>query len=91
MINLHVAFSPYDNVMHLNIYLNLYGAFFIIINLVRPLEVEIVFNNNMPLSADRKYEVQCEAIGSRPPSLLTWWMAGIPLLAQPAKVNLLFA
>lgn len=53
---------------------------------VRPLEVEILFNNQ-PLSADRQYEVECQAIGSRPPSVITWWMNEIALVAQPTKVN----
>lgn len=57
--------------------------------LVRPLEVEILFNNQ-PLSADRQYEVECQAIGSRPPSVITWWMNGIALVAQPTKVNWFF-
>lgn len=56
---------------------------------VRPLEVEILFNNQ-PLSADRQYEVECQAIGSRPPSVITWWMNGIALVAQPTKVNWFF-
>lgn len=53
---------------------------------VRPLEVNILFNNQ-PLSADRQYEVQCEAIGSRPPSIITWWMNNIALVALPSKVS----
>lgn len=53
---------------------------------VRPLEVEILFSNQ-PLSADRQYEVECQAIGSRPPSVITWWMDGIALVAQPTKVS----
>lgn len=53
---------------------------------MRPLHVEILFNNQ-PLSADRQYEIECEAIGSRPPSVITWWMNGIALVAQPSKVE----
>lgn len=56
---------------------------------MRPLEVEILFNNQ-PLSADRQYEVECQAIGSRPPSVITWWMNGMALVAQPTKVILFF-
>jgi hypothetical protein len=56
------------------------------IRAVRPLEVDILFNNQ-PLSADRQYEVQCQAIGSRPPSIITWWMNGVALVAQPSKVS----
>lgn len=40
--------------------------------------MEILFSNQ-PLSADRNYEVQCQAIGSRPPAKLTWWMGGMEL------------
>lgn len=53
---------------------------------VRPLEVYILFNNQ-PLSADRQYEVQCQTTGSRPPSIITWWMNGVALVAQPSKVS----
>ena len=54
---------------------------------VRPLEVNILFNSQ-PLSADRQYEVQCEAIGSRPPSVITWWMNNnLALVALPSKVS----
>lgn len=53
---------------------------------VRPLEVEILFNNQ-PLSADRQYEVQCQTIGSRPPSVITWWMGGMAIVALPTKVR----
>lgn len=42
---------------------------------MRPLEVEILFANQ-PLSADRKYEIQCDAYGSRPAAKITWWMGG---------------
>ena len=61
----------------------LYNSFFFT---VRPLEVEILFNNQ-PLSADRQYEVQCQTIGSRPPSVITWWMGGMAIVALPTKVR----
>ncbi|CRK98676.1 CLUMA_CG011994, isoform A [Clunio marinus] len=65
----------------------LHGEFtFLLSFLVRPLEVEIMFNNQ-PLSADRQYEVECQAIGSRPPSVITWWMNGVALVAQPTKTS----
>ncbi|XP_055377463.1 uncharacterized protein LOC129609527 isoform X2 [Condylostylus longicornis] len=47
---------------------------------LRPLQVEISFNNQ-PMSADRKYEIECQAIGSRPPAKITWWMDNTELLA----------
>lgn len=54
---------------------------------VRPLHVEILFNNQ-PLSAERQYEIECQAIGSRPPSIITWWMNGVALVALPSKVRI---
>lgn len=56
------------------------------LNQVRALEVDILFSNQ-PLSADRQYEVQCQTTGSRPPSIITWWMNGVALVAQPSKVS----
>lgn len=55
---------------------------------VRPLSVDILFNNQ-PLSADRNYEIECQAIGSRPPSKITWWMGDIELSGHTQKVNYL--
>ncbi|XP_052863238.1 contactin-4 [Anopheles cruzii] len=46
---------------------------------LRPLAVEIV-NGTGPLSADRRYIVQCQSVGSRPPAKLTWWMGGEQLM-----------
>ncbi|ETN61481.1 hypothetical protein AND_006858 [Anopheles darlingi] len=45
---------------------------------LRPLAVELV-NGTGPLSADRRYIVQCQSVGSRPPAKLTWWMGGVQL------------
>uniref|UniRef100_A0A182TEH9 Ig-like domain-containing protein n=1 Tax=Anopheles melas TaxID=34690 RepID=A0A182TEH9_9DIPT len=45
---------------------------------LRPLAVEIV-NGSSPLSADRRYIVQCQSVGSRPPAKITWWMGGVQL------------
>lgn len=42
------------------------------------------------MSADRKYEIECQAIGSRPPSKITWWMGNMELLGHSQKVNKLF-
>ncbi|XP_041761361.1 hemicentin-1 isoform X1 [Anopheles merus] len=47
---------------------------------LRPLAVEIV-NGSSPLSADRRYIVQCQSVGSRPPAKITWWMGGVQLTA----------
>lgn len=59
-----------------------YGFFFA----VRPLSVEILFNNQ-PLSSDRNYQIECEAVGSRPPAKITWWMGGIELTGHTQKVR----
>ncbi|XP_037942787.1 cell adhesion molecule 3-like [Teleopsis dalmanni] len=53
---------------------------------LRPLLVEISFNNQ-PMSADRKYEIECQAIGSRPPAKITWWMGNMELHAHSQKVS----
>ncbi|XP_035783692.1 hemicentin-1-like [Anopheles albimanus] len=45
---------------------------------LRPLAVELV-NGTGPLSADRRYIIQCQSVGSRPPAKLTWWMGGVQL------------
>lgn len=58
----------------------------VIFFLVRPLSVELLFGVQ-PLSADRKYEIQCQAIGSRPPAKITWWMGGLELLGHTQKVK----
>lgn len=39
---------------------------------VKPLEVRIL-NPVTPLVADRRYEVNCESIGSRPNAIITWY------------------
>ncbi|XP_037924795.1 synaptogenesis protein syg-2 isoform X2 [Hermetia illucens] len=53
---------------------------------LRPLMVDISFNNQ-PMSADRKYEIECQAIGSRPPAKITWWMGKTELHAFNQKVS----
>ncbi|KAI9580580.1 hypothetical protein GQX74_015556 [Glossina fuscipes] len=53
---------------------------------IRPLLVEISFNNQ-PMSADRKYEIECQAIGSRPPAKITWWMGNLELHGHSQKVS----
>ncbi|KAG4069528.1 hypothetical protein HA402_006894, partial [Bradysia odoriphaga] len=53
---------------------------------LRPLSVEIVFSSQ-PLSADRGYDIECMAIGSRPASKITWWMGGIELSGHTQTVS----
>jgi hemolysin-activating ACP:hemolysin acyltransferase len=39
---------------------------------VKPLTVKIV-NAISRLAADRRYEIQCESVGSRPNAIITWY------------------
>uniref|UniRef100_A0A1B0AS08 Ig-like domain-containing protein n=1 Tax=Glossina palpalis gambiensis TaxID=67801 RepID=A0A1B0AS08_9MUSC len=39
------------------------------------------------MSADRKYEIECQAIGSRPPAKITWWMGNLELHGHSQKVS----
>ncbi|XP_068082092.1 nephrin [Anabrus simplex] len=39
----------------------------------KPLSAAIL-SSNQPLSADRKYEIECQSVGSRPPAKITWWI-----------------
>lgn len=52
-----------------------FSLLYLVNMIVRPLVVEITFNNQ-PLSADRNYDIECQAIGSRPPAKITWWLSG---------------
>ncbi|XP_025835204.1 synaptogenesis protein syg-2 [Agrilus planipennis] len=45
----------------------------------RPLKVEIL-SSNQPYSADRKYDIQCQTFGSRPPAKISWWLERQQLL-----------
>ncbi|XP_055546897.1 synaptogenesis protein syg-2 isoform X2 [Wyeomyia smithii] len=47
---------------------------------LRPLAVEII-NGSTPLSSDRRYIIQCQSSGSRPPAKITWWKEGEQLTA----------
>ncbi|GFG35227.1 hypothetical protein Cfor_07294, partial [Coptotermes formosanus] len=39
----------------------------------KPLSASIL-SSNQPLSADRKYNIECQSVGSRPAANITWWM-----------------
>lgn len=52
---------------------------------MRPLEV-IIGSPNQPLSSDRRYEIICEAVGSRPPAKITWWLGSQELFTHQQKV-----
>lgn len=53
---------------------------------MRPLSVDILLNNQ-PLSADRTYDIECQAIGSKPSAKITWWMNGVQLRNFKEKVH----
>lgn len=48
------------------------AVLFSCLSIVKPLEVHVL-SSRQPLSADRSYEVQCQAMGSKPPANITWW------------------
>ena len=52
---------------------------------VRPISVEIL-NEVQPFSEYRKYELNCESVGSRPPAELSWWLDKRQLLNHSQKV-----
>uniref|UniRef100_A0A2H8TFI4 Nephrin n=1 Tax=Melanaphis sacchari TaxID=742174 RepID=A0A2H8TFI4_9HEMI len=39
---------------------------------LKPLDVQVL-SSRQPLSSGRTYEVQCQAVGSKPPANVTWW------------------
>ncbi|KZC13410.1 Nephrin [Dufourea novaeangliae] len=54
---------------------------------LKPLSVTILSSDHAPLSADRKYEINCMTVGSRPPAKLTWYMDGRKLTNHTEKVS----
>lgn len=48
-----------------------------------------ILSSHQPLSADRKYEVVCQAVGSRPPAKITWWKDNERLISYTDKVSLI--
>lgn len=58
---------------------------FILASIVRPLDV-MISSPNQPLSSDRPYEILCEAVGSRPPAKITWWLGQQELFTHQQKV-----
>lgn len=43
-----------------------------VMSAVKPLEVQVL-SSKQPISAERTYEVQCQAVGSKPSANITWW------------------
>ncbi|XP_076233965.1 neural cell adhesion molecule 2 [Calliopsis andreniformis] len=54
---------------------------------LKPLSVTILSSEDTPLSADRKYDINCMTIGSRPPARLSWYMDGKKLNNYTEKVS----
>nr|XP_033337849.1 neural cell adhesion molecule 1-B-like isoform X2 [Megalopta genalis] len=54
---------------------------------LKPLNVTISSNEHAPLSADRKYEIVCLTVGSRPPAKLSWFMDGRVLTNHTEEIS----
>ncbi|XP_017882314.1 synaptogenesis protein syg-2-like [Ceratina calcarata] len=54
---------------------------------LKPLSVTILSSEHAPLSADRKYEINCMTVGSRPPANLSWYMDGRKLTNYTEKIS----
>ncbi|XP_067208142.1 synaptogenesis protein syg-1 isoform X3 [Linepithema humile] len=54
---------------------------------LRPLSVTILSNEQAPLSANRKYDINCMTIGSRPAAELSWYMEGKKLTNHTDEVS----
>ncbi|XP_032679433.1 synaptogenesis protein syg-2-like isoform X2 [Odontomachus brunneus] len=54
---------------------------------LRPLSVTILSSEHAPLSANRKYDINCMTVGSRPPAKLSWYMDGNKLTNHTEKVS----
>ena len=58
---------------------------------VKPLSVTILSSEHAPLSAGRKYDINCMTVGSRPPAKLSWYMDGRKLNNYTEKVFYFFS
>ncbi|XP_014470591.1 PREDICTED: hemicentin-1-like isoform X2 [Dinoponera quadriceps] len=54
---------------------------------LKPLSVTILSSEHAPLSANRKYDINCMTVGSRPPAKLSWYMDGNKLTNHTEKVS----
>ncbi|XP_071554654.1 synaptogenesis protein syg-1 isoform X1 [Temnothorax nylanderi] len=54
---------------------------------LRPLKVTILSSEHAPLSANRKYDINCMTVGSRPPAKLSWYMDGRKLTNSTERVS----
>lgn len=51
------------------------------------MSVTILSSEQAPLSANRKYDINCMTVGSRPPAELSWYMDGDKLTNHTEKVS----
>ncbi|XP_011503617.1 PREDICTED: nephrin [Ceratosolen solmsi marchali] len=54
---------------------------------LHPLNVSILASEESPLSAGRKYEINCMTVCSRPPANLTWYIEGQLLTNYTEKIS----
>ncbi|XP_011151736.1 synaptogenesis protein syg-2 isoform X2 [Harpegnathos saltator] len=54
---------------------------------LRPLSVKILSSEHAPLSANRKYDINCMTVGSRPPAKLSWYLDDHQLTNHTEKVS----
>jgi hypothetical protein len=54
--------------------------------IVKPISANIL-SSSQPLSAERKYELVCEAVGSRPHAKISWWKDNKKLENYTEKVG----
>lgn len=52
------------------------------------MSVTILSNEQTPLSANRKYDISCMTVGSRPAAELSWYMDGKKLTNHTDEVSL---
>lgn len=62
---------------------------FVLFFTVKPLSAQII-TSVQPLSADRKYEIVCQSLGSRPRAHITWWKDNRKLNQCTEKVRYMY-
>jgi hypothetical protein len=50
--------------------------------------VKILGSRNTALSADQKYPIVCQSVGSWPPAVISWWKNGVRLNGTDEVVSL---
>lgn len=49
-----------------------------------------ILNKETRLSAGRNWNIECEATGSNPPAIISWWRSGKELIGEQVKEKLNF-